>query len=90
MPPLTLEKVILIAIIIGLGAAIVANVPARSGPNYQRSAINNLTWKAIGNNWNIGNVWKKASTESETGYQFLEQTLTPYAAINGPFTLPKG
>ena len=84
MPPLTLEKVLLITIVIGLGAAIIANVPAKSVPTFQRSAIDGPTLKGIGNSW------KKGPTESETVANSSNRRRFPMLPSTDPFTLPQG
>ncbi len=43
MPPLTLEKALLIAIIIGLGATIIANVPAKSNSGFNEPTLRVLS-----------------------------------------------
>ena len=78
MQPVTLPKVLLIAIVIGLGAALGSVVPANSTPMHEASAINVPTSKAT------GPLRTKRPMSRQSGHEFVEQTPFPYLATSAP------
>ena len=78
MQPVTPKKVLLIAIVIGLGAALGSVIPAHSTQTHDASAINELTSKAA------GALWTKRPRSRQSGHEFVEQTPFPFVATNAP------